>query len=634
MIKALICCGLGLFGMLAAKAQTYPVSDIPDSLKSRATYVIRDWTLDFTVQTPARGILKEHKVITVMNVRGKASANFSAYSYTFEKLTAAHIKIYDASGKLWKEVKLKDMETSGYGGNLVDDGQMTYYMTSAPTYPYTVDMESTSEYKGLIAYPSLNLGHTESSIQHMNYTIHIPASVGLRYKAHDIDLEPRISDDPSNAGTKMYTWEVKDIRARRAQTNMISDKVPGVWIAPEHFSMGDADGDMSTWQQFGLWVYNLNTDRWTLPESSKLFYRQLVAGAGTDKAKARILYAYLQKNFRYVSIQLGIGGFKAFPSAYTEKNKYGDCKGLSSYMKACLDAVGIKSYVALINGGWGLTPVDPGFPRQSFNHAILCIPFTGDTTWLECTSKVNDFGVLTGFTEDRNALLLTEKGGVLVSTPHSRAEENSSATYSKVTLAEDGSGTDELVQRARGAYKINKLNALQDADQETKKQYLINSMDYPEPDSFSLRLDQRGHSTLDLTLVGHLRFEKIPDAAAGNLMFLFPRISPVSEYRLPPALTRADDYHFSYPFELSDTTAYQLPDGYAVEHLPPGKDQQTKEVFYHTQYWYDTASHVVYSVIHLKLSDKDIPLADYAGVRSIFATAADERKERIIIRKS
>jgi hypothetical protein len=526
MIKTILLSSLGLLMLTCIHAQSYPVSDIPDSMKSKAIFVIRDWTLDFTVQSPAKGVFKEHKVITVMNMLGKGSANFTAYSYSFEKLTAAHIKIYDASGRLWKEVKLKDMETSGYGGNLVDDGQVTYYMTSAPTYPYTVEMESTSTYNGLIAYPSLSLGHTESSIQHINYTIHIPTSVGLRYKAHDIQLEPSIKDDPSNAGIKIYTWTVEDIRAKRSQTNMVSDKVPGVWIAPEHFSMGDADGNMSTWQQFGQWVYNLNLDRWTLPESSKAFYRGLVSGTTTDMAKARILYAYLQKNFRYVSIQLGIGGYKAFPSTYTEKNKYGDCKALSCYMKACLDAVGIKSYVALINGGWGLTPVDPGFPQQLFNHAILCIPSIGDTTWLECTSKINDFGILSGFTEDRNALLITENGGVLVSTPHGHAEENSTNTYSRVVIRDDGSGTDELVQHTKGTYKNSRLNGLRDADPETKKQYIIYSMNYPEPDSFSLDLDQGSDSTLTLTLKGRLCFEKIPDAAAGNLMFLYPRISP------------------------------------------------------------------------------------------------------------
>ncbi len=634
MIKALLFSSLGLLLGTAIHAQSYPVSDIPDSLKTKANLVIRDWTLDFTVQSPAKALLKEHKVITVLNGRGKGSANFMAYSSSFQKLEAAHINIYDAGGRLWKEVKLKDMETSGYGGNLVDDGQTTYFMTSAPTYPYTVEMEFTTAYKGLIAYPSLSLGHTESSIQHINYTIHIPTAVGLRYKAHDIQLEPSLKDDPTKPGTQIYTWTVDGIRAKKAQTNMVSDKVPGVWIAPEHFSMADADGDMATWQQFGQWVYNLNLDRWTLPESSKAFYRGLVSGATTDAAKARILYSYLQRNFRYVSIQLGIGGFKAFPSTYTEKNKYGDCKALSCYMKACLDAVGIKSYVALINGGWGLTPVDPGFPQQLFNHAILCIPSIGDTTWLECTSKINDFGILSGFTEDRNALLITENGGVLVPTPRGHAEENSTETYSKVLLREDGSGTDELVQHARGSYKMGRLSGLLDADQEAKKQYIIDNMNYPEPDSFSLNLEPGGDSTLTLTLEGRLCFEKIPDAAAGNLMFLYPRLSPLSEYRLPSALTRADDYHFAYPFVVTDTTAYQLPAGYAVEQLPKNRDEKTKEASYHTQYWYDSASNILYSAVTLQLSTKDIPVVDYAGVRSIFVASAEERKERIIIRKS
>src|SRR6185312_13501516 len=140
--------------------------------------------------------------------------------------------------------------------------------------------------------------------------------------------------------------------------------------------------------------------------------------------KARFLYNYLQKNVRYVSVQLGIGGYKPFPASFVDEKKYGDCKALSNYMLTLLKTVGIPSYCAVINAGTNAEPADPDFVNDPFNHIILCVPFKNDTTWLECTSATSPFGKLGSFTENRKALLVTEDGGKLVNTPRSTMQDN------------------------------------------------------------------------------------------------------------------------------------------------------------------------------------------------------------------
>jgi hypothetical protein len=55
-----------------------------------------------------------------------------------------------------------------------------------------------------------------------------------------------------------------------------------------------------------------------LAEDRKTFFKELVKNAVSDSEKTKIIYNYLQKNFRCVSIQLGIGGFKPFPALFTD----------------------------------------------------------------------------------------------------------------------------------------------------------------------------------------------------------------------------------------------------------------------------------------------------------------------------
>ena len=43
---------------------------------------------------------------------------------------------------------------------------------------------------------------------------------------------------------------------------------------------------------------------------------KLIEGASTNLEKIEILYRYLQENTRYVSVQLGIGGWQTFDARH------------------------------------------------------------------------------------------------------------------------------------------------------------------------------------------------------------------------------------------------------------------------------------------------------------------------------
>jgi transglutaminase-like putative cysteine protease len=611
--------------------QSYDASLIPDSLKTEADEVIRDEQLSLVVSTPAKATFKFHEVFTVLDERGRAALMFATYATSFVKLDNAEINVYDAKGALIQHIRQKQMAQSGYGEGLIEDGMATYYSVTAPSWPITVEIDYTQTYKGLSSYPDFYLSNTRKAIQNARYTLTAPKAMKIRYQDHLLRLEPQITDaGPDN---RTYTWKVSGVRAVHMETNAPSDAVPREYIAPTTFELGGLAGDMSTWTSFGKWVYELNKSNYTLPEASQRLYRDMVKGAATDLDKARILYRYLQQNFRYVAIELGIGGQRSFPASFTEDKKYGDCKGLSTYLCACLNAVGVKSYTALINAGYGVQPLDPSFPRNGFNHEILCIPQPHDSVWLECTSKRTDFGILGGFTENRNALLITENGGVLVHTPKATPGENATHTYAEVTLADDGSGKALVTRETRGDYKFGELSSLHEADRDAQKRYIVESLDFPNPADFSVRLEEPRDSPLLRTYL-ELTYDKVPEFTAGTKMFLNPHLTHLWRGSFPAAGHRTQDYCFNYPFTMTDTTCYILPPGFAPEALPKGKSFACFYASYVSNCWFDPTRRALFCSGVLELHARVIPAIDFAELRRFFGKVIEDETEKIVVNKS
>ncbi|WEK34777.1 MAG: transglutaminase-like domain-containing protein [Candidatus Pseudobacter hemicellulosilyticus] len=610
-----------------AQAPGYDTASIPASLKQQADVVKRYERIIFEVTDIDRAHLTVHQVFTVLNHKGSDVLFFREDTDEFNQLGDVEIRVYDAQGRQTARYRKKDLSTVAVGEGLVANGKASYYRVNAPGYPITVEYIFDRKLKGTLTYPTWYIQEPGQNVMQCSFVAKVPKALDLRFKARNISLTPRITEDDKY---RQYEWGTDNLAPVQYEEGSISFQYsyPTVSLAPNRFRMDDYEGDMRTWENFGRWYGSLKKGVDLLSPARKAVLAALVKDARDDEEKVRILYRHLQQNFRYVNINLGIGGWKPISAEFTDQNKYGDCKALSNFMQTALEAIGITSYQALVNSQYNFEAVDPAFPCNEFNHVILCVPRPKDSIWLECTSRTIEFGVLGSDSENKNALLITPNGGVLVPTPRSSASSNSWSTNTTIILQEDGSGSTNTLFRGSGAFK-EQLDEMVHEKLDDQKKFLVFGLGFKQPDEFLLKSipDSAAYYRLQTSI------EKIPEFTAGSKMFLSPRPYKLRTQTLPKAEGRKEDYYFYMPFIQKDTTRLQLPAGFKQDALPKPRALQCKYGSYTTQYWYDEATNSIYTATMLQLTEMKIPAADYAAVRQFFDEVRQDDAQRIVIRK-
>jgi hypothetical protein len=350
----------------------------------------------------------------------------------------------------------------------------------------------------------------------------------------------------------------------------------------------------------------------------------------TDKDKARFLYNYMQKNMRYVSIQLGIGGFKPFAATFVDDKKYGDCKALSNYMRALLSAVNIPSNYAIIKAGANEEPADPAFPHNDFNHAILCIPLKGDTTWLECTSTTQQFGKLGPFTENRNALLITDDGGKLVNTPKSTVQDNQFNSDIHIALEPDGGARAEMKITSTGGYRDLYLE-LSAIKTDLQKEFLMRYLNIKQPSKFEFSdaPDKNGIKQFS----ANLEYDKFCDVISGDKRFYRPSVLDLSNINIPILEKREANFYFEHPMLKTCVTTIDLPEGFEIDAMPINTSLKFTYGNYEVNYVYNKDKNQVISTAKFVLNNWVIPAAKYNELQQYVDAIAKAQNKKLVIRK-
>lgn len=555
------------------------VAKIPEQLLKGADVVKRFEEVKYELFSLTETVINKKYAITVLNEQGERNATLVEYYDKLRAIKSISGVLYDANGNVLKRVKSKDIQdvSNNDGSDLASDGRLKIHNFYHKVFPYTVEYEIEIRYNHTYYIdPWVPQEDDKYSVESSRFTVVVPENYDLRFRSFNYKGEPVVS---KTKGKKTMEWQVKNLNAieQPFAAPLWRELTTCVFLAPTEFEIQGYKGNMSSWEELGKFQLALNKDRDKLPETVVQKVKELTAGIHDDNEKVKILYNYLQKNTRYISIQLGIGGWQPFEASSVAQKGYGDCKALSNYMYSLLRAAGIKSHYTVIRAGNSKNDrmIIEDFPSKQANHVILCVPLAKDTMWLECTNQTVPAGYMGSFTGNRKALVITENGGKLVSTPNYFLKDNLQLRSIKGKINETGDLTATIGTQFTGIQQDQLQGMINNLSKEKVKKVLneelldlstydIIDFKYQEKKDVLPQIDEH----LDLFVS---KFATI----SGKRLFITPNLLNKSTTK-PNTDDRIYDFVFDVEYRDVDSVEIEIPAGYVLESVPQPVALKTK----------------------------------------------------------
>ena len=569
--------GMYLLGPLAVLGQSdFSVDKINPALIKDANAVVRLDELVWEIKSQGEAVQKNRTVVTILNESGEEEHGALYVRYDkFTKISDISGTLYDASGKQVKKLRNSDIEDYGYGsgGDDISDARMKLasFGKKSYAYPYTIEYVYETRKRNMMMYPWWTpVSDEKSGIELSTYKIKAPAGFKFRFKEYN--AAPAMVKSTDADGSDLYQWTLKDYAAKKSDDFYPlpeEDRVPLLIVAPSEFEVQDYKGNFNTWGDFGKFYHTLNAGRDVLPANTLAEIKNVIKSAKSDREKAELIYKWMQSRSRYVSIQLGIGGWQTIDATTVANTGYGDCKALTNFTLAALRSVGIQCYPALIAAGKE-QQMKPDFPSNQFNHAIACALVDKDTLWLECTSQTTKPNFMGSFTGGRYALLVMPDGGKLVHTQDYKSAQNVRNSHTLVKLGETGDGAVDVQVLYTGLQHESRASVINSVSKEEQKKWLLNHINLPSLDLQRFELTQGQDKDPSVTEKLTLNVRNCA-TKTGTRLFIKPSLLS-RPFELPATTERTSDFYLPvsvYNFTDLDTVSYEVPASYKLETILP-----------------------------------------------------------------
>ncbi|MFD0862759.1 DUF3857 domain-containing protein [Sungkyunkwania multivorans] len=563
---------------LFAQEKQYSYNAIPEELLKGANAVVRLDETSIEVKAIDEMEVVQRRIVTVLNKEGDAAVDAYVNYDPNTKVKKLEAIVYDMNGNEIKKIKKNDFNdvSAVDGGTLYADNRTKYLRYTPIAYPYTVKFECITEKINTAFIPSwIPIDSYSQSYEKTSYSIKVTEGFNIRTKEKNFEY---FDIQRKTEGQSSFHYELKNVPSSKYESYSpsILRIHPYLLVALDKFHLEGVDGSAVSWEEFGRWRYeDMIKGRDLLPESTKTEVEQLVQGIEDPIAKAKKIYEYVQDNTRYISVQLGIGGWSPIEAEEVDRVKYGDCKGLTNYTKALLASQGIESYYTVLYAGNYQRSIESDFASMQSNHVILNIPNGDENIWLECTSQVLPFNFLGDFTDNRDVLVLTPEGGKVKHTHVYLDEDNSLKTVAEYSLSKDGKLTGDVIMTSRGIQYNDRFSQIGGLSEEKQQKYYkeywdnINNLEVSEINLLNIKDLVTYMETVNVSA------ENYATATSEGLLF---QLNPFNVNDHVPKRYRNRKQPFEILRGYLDTDEYTitLPQGYKPSSLPAPIKLSTK----------------------------------------------------------
>lgn len=613
-------------------SQAYNVGSIPKELRQSADAVVRLDKMDVVVEALDKMTVTGKRVVTVLNEKGNAHIHAYAFYEKNDKVSKLEAIIYDARGEEIKKIKKRDfLDQSAIGGGTLYSESRVLVMKYTPSqYPYTVEFTKEYSTPNTAFAPNWSfLDDYRVGTERSEFSFTVECGIPFRHKEEN--LGPYQVERIETATGIAY--KAKNLRPleREPLSPAFRDFAPHIKIAMNEFHLEGINGRATTWQELGKWMHDeLLEGRDALSESTISYIKNLVVGISDPLEKTKIVYDYVQENTRYISVQLGIGGWMPISAADVDRVKYGDCKGLTNYTKALLKAVGVESYYTVVHAGPQIRHLDKNFPSMQGNHVFLNVPLGNEEVWLECTSQTTPINHLGTFTDNRNVLKVTPQGGELVRTKENLDEENYQFTQANFQLKDKKDVIGQVKIFSRGSQYDQKYWRTTNTRSEQEEFYKT-YWNYVQNLKLGEVAYQNNEDEIEFVETVEFKADNYLSSAGDKLLFA-PNISNrnlgvpdrVRNRKMPLVISRG--------YLDEDEFTIHLPEGYVPETLLLPVNEETKFGSYSVSVEPKEPGVLVYKR-RLLIKSGEYPKEDYKLYRDFRKKVAGYDNGKIILTK-
>jgi len=588
----------------------------------------------------------ERRAYKILRPEGRSYA--AAHAYVGGQIKVGSMRAWCIPAQGGKDFEVKDKDAvdkavGWEGGELVSDLRVRMLTIPAGDPGNVVGYEIQYDSRPFVLEDDWHFQH-EVPVREARYTLQMPP--GWEYKAA---WSNHAKVEPTPIGSNQWQWVVTDIPEIRWERNMppfagVAGRMQVAFLGP---GAKWTNGFVS-WDDMGKWENGLVAGRRDpTPEISQKV-SEISQRRPSPQQKMQEIADFMQKEIRYVAIELGIGGWQPHSAAEVFAHRYGDCKDKATLMSSMLKLSGIDSYYVIINTERGaVTSTTP--PTNMFDHVILAIHLPDQLNDPEFQAMYNDaklgrllifdptdqktpIGGLRGELQGNYALLVTPDGGQLIETPQLSASSNGLERVGKLMLDPQGTLRGRIEENRKGdfaTYERYYQSGVPASKDRVKRieQEISQSIGMFQITSASIvNLNQNTQPfgyRYDLVAQNYAK-------PAGNLLALRPAVmgqksSDLLETREP----RKFPVNFAGPRHDSDQFEITIPAGYEVDDLPPPVDIDFSFASYHSKT--EVAGSTLKYTRTLEVKELSVPLSKMDDLKKFYRViASDERNTAVL----